>query len=60
MTETSDMSVEIVRRYLRELSDQPKVVKADAVEALLYGCTVGRGPAPYTTGSCLASSPGLA
>ena len=55
--ETPDMSVEIarrthacwmrIRRYLRELYDQPKValslkirmVKAEAVEALLYGCS---------------------
>ena len=54
VTETPDMSVEIarqtracwmrIRRYLRELYDQPKValslkirmVKAEAVEALLY------------------------
>ena len=57
MTEVPDMSIEIarrtracwmrVRRYLRELYDQPKValslktrmVKAEAVEALLYGCS---------------------
>ena len=56
MTEVPDMSVEIakqtracwmrIRRYLRELYDQPKValslktrmVKAEAMEALLYGC----------------------
>ena len=56
MTETPDMSVEItrrtrvcwmrIRRYLRELYDQPRValslktrmVKAEAIEALLYGC----------------------
>ena len=55
LTETPDMSVEIarrtracwmrIRRYLRELYDQPKValslktrmVKAEAIEALLYG-----------------------
>ena len=55
VTETPDMSVEItrqtcacwirIRRYLRELYDQPKValshktrtVKAEATEALLYG-----------------------
>ena len=55
VTETPDMSVEIarrnracwmrIRRYLRELYDQPKValslktrmVKAEAIEALLYG-----------------------
>ena len=55
MTEVPEMSVEIarrtracwtrIRRYLRELYDQPKValflktrmVKAEAVEALLYG-----------------------
>ena len=57
VTETPDMSVEIatraracwmrIRRYLRELYDQPKValflktrrVKAEAIEALLYGCS---------------------
>ena len=57
VTEVSDMSVEIarrtracwmrIRRYLRELYDQPKValslktrmVKAEAIEALLYGCS---------------------
>ena len=57
MTETPDMSVEIARwtracrmrikRYLRELYDQPKVafsfktrtVKAEVIEALLYGCS---------------------
>ena len=57
MTETPDKSIEIVRwahtccirirRYLRELYDQPKValslktrmVKAKAIEALLYGCS---------------------
>ena len=56
VAETPDMSVEIarwvracwmrIRRYLRELYDQPKValslktrmVKAEAIEALLYGC----------------------
>ena len=56
MTEAPDMSVEIarrtracwmrIRRYLRELYDQPKValslktrmVKAEAIEALLYRC----------------------
>ena len=56
MTETPDMSVEIarrtracrrrIRRYLRELYDQPKValslknrmVKAEAIEAILYVC----------------------
>ena len=55
--ETPDMSVEIarrtracwmrIRRYLRELYDQPKVelslktrmIKAEAIEALLYGCS---------------------
>ena len=59
MTEVPDMSVEIagrtracwmrIRRYLRELYDQPKVslslktrmVKAEAIEALLYGCSTG-------------------
>ena len=58
VTETPDMSVEIakrtraccmrIRRYLRELYDQPKVaislktriVKAEAIEALLYGCSM--------------------
>ena len=57
VTEVPDMSVEIarrtcaywmrIRRYLRELYDQPKValslrtrmVKAEATEALLYGCS---------------------
>ena len=57
VTKTPDMSVEIVRRtracwmrirrYLRELYDQPKValslktrmVKAEAIEALLFGCS---------------------
>ena len=57
VTETSDMSVEIarrtracwmrIRRYSRELYDQPKValslktrmVEGEAVEALLYGCS---------------------
>ena len=57
VTEVSDMSVEIarwtracwmrIRRYLRELYDQPKValslktrmVKAEAFEVLLYGCS---------------------
>ena len=55
MTRTPDMSVEIarrtracwmhIRRYLPELYDQPKVslnirmVKAEAIEALLYGCS---------------------
>ena len=57
VTETPDMSVEIarrtracwmlIRRYLRELYDQPKValslkirmVKSEAIEALLYGCS---------------------
>ena len=56
VTETPDMSVKIatwtracwirIRRYSRELYDQPKValslktrmVKAEAIEALLYGC----------------------
>ena len=55
MTETPDMAVEIarrtrvccmrIRRYLRELYDQPRVgmtlktriVEAKAIEALLYG-----------------------
>ena len=81
VTETPDMSVEIarrtracwmrIRRYLRELYDQPKValslkirmVKTEAIEALLMDAV--RGPsarsttpnyAPYTTGSCFASS----
>ena len=57
VTETPDMSDEIarrtracwmrIRRYSRELYDQPKVVlslktrmvKAEAIEALLYGCS---------------------
>ena len=57
VTEVPDMSVEIarrtracwmrIRRYLRELYDQPKVslslktrmVKTEAIEALLYGCS---------------------
>ena len=57
VTETPDMSVEIVRRtracwmrirrYLREFYDQPivafslktRMVKAEAIEALLYGCS---------------------
>ena len=57
VTEVPDMSVGIarrtracwmrIRRYLWELSDQPKValslktrmVKAEAIEALLYGCS---------------------
>ena len=57
VTEVPDISVEIarwtracwmrIRRYLRELHDQPKValslktrmVKAEAIEALLYGCS---------------------
>ena len=57
VTEVPDMSVEItrrtracwmrIRRYLRELYDQPKVavslknrmVQAEAIEALLYGCS---------------------
>ena len=57
VTETPDMSVEIakrtracwmhIRRYLRELYDQPKVAlslktrigKAEAIEGLLYGCS---------------------
>ena len=54
VTETPDMSVEIarrtsacwarIRRYSRELYGQPKValsrmVKAEAIEALLYGCS---------------------
>ena len=77
MTEVPDMSVEIarrtracwmrIRRYLRELYDQPKVAlslkirmaKAEAIEALLSMDAV-RGPfarnttpnsAPYTTES---------
>ena len=57
MTEVTDMSVEIarrtracwmrIRRYLREIYDQPKValslktrmVNAEAIEALLYRCS---------------------
>ena len=80
--ETPDTSVEIarrtracwmrIRRYLRELYDQPKValslktrvVKAEAIGALLYGCSTWTlrqehyafGSVPYTTGSCFASS----
>ena len=61
-----------IRRYLREFYDQPRVafslktrmVKAEAIEALLYGYTVSRplarnttpNSAPYTTGSCFPSS----
>ena len=61
-----------IRRYLCELYDQPKVVlslktrmlKAEAIEALLYGCSAWalrqehymQSSAPYTTGSCFASS----
>ena len=67
-----------IRRYSRELYGQPKValslktrmVKAEAIEALLYECSTScmnavRGPSvrnttpnfvPYTTGSCFASS----
>ena len=62
-----------IRRYLRELYDQQKVapslktrmVKAEAIEALLYTMDAVRGPsarnitpnsAPYTTGSCFPSS----
>ena len=58
MTETPDMAVKIawrnhacwmhIRRCLRELHDQPKIVlslktrmvKAEAIEALLYGCNI--------------------
>ena len=58
VTEVPDMSVEIdrrtracwmrIRRYLRELYDQPKValshktrmVKAEPIDALLYGCSM--------------------
>ena len=60
-----------IRRYSRELYGQPKValslktrmVKAEAIESLLYGCI--REPSaknttpnfvPYTTGSCFALS----
>ena len=47
VTETPDMSVEIARRYLRELYNQLKValslktlkVKAEVIEALLYECS---------------------
>ena len=57
VTETPDVSVEIarqtraywmrIRRYLRDLYDQPKValslktrmLKAEAIETLLYGCS---------------------
>ena len=61
-----------IRRYSRELYGQPKValsletrmVKAEAIEALLYGCstwTLRQGHytpnfVPCTTGSCFASS----
>ena len=46
------------------LSLKTRMVKAEAIEALLYGCSI-RGPSarnttsnfvPYTTGSCFASS----
>ena len=80
--EIPDMPVEIVRRtracwmrirrYLRELYDQPKIalflktriIKAEATEAL-FSMDVVRGlfarnttvnSAPYTTGSCFVSS----
>ena len=82
VTETPDTSVDIARRtrvclmcikrYLRELYDQPKValsfksrmVKAEAIEALLYGCSTWTlhqeyyksNSAPYTIGFCFASS----
>ena len=81
VTEAPDMSVEIarrtgacwmrIRRYLRELYDQPKValslkirmVKAEAIEVLLYGCSRGTlrqvhhaKLRTYTTGSYFASS----
>ena len=60
-----------IRRYSRELYGQPKValslktrmVKAEAIEALLYGCSTCTlrqehyaNFVPYTTGSCFASS----
>ena len=72
VTEIPDMSVEIarrtracwirIRRYLRELYDQPKValslktqmVKTEAIEDLLYRCstwTLCENSAPYTTDS---------
>ena len=75
--EVPDMSVEIarrtracwmrIRRYLRELYDQPKVApslkirmaEAEAIEAFLYGCSTWTfvrnttlNSAPYTTESC--------
>ena len=81
MTETPDISVEIarqtrvcwmrIRRYLRELYNQPKValflktrmVKAEAIEALLYGCSTSTVRQEHYTklrtvyiGSCFASS----
>ena len=81
VTETPDMPVEIarrtracwmrIRRYLRELYDQPKValslktrmLKAEAIKGFCMDAV--RGPsarnttlnsAPHTTGSCFASS----
>ena len=78
MTEIPDISVEIarqtraywmrIRRYLRELYGQPKVVlslktrmvKAEAIKVLVYGCSTWAlttpNSAPYTTGSCFGSS----
>ena len=57
VTETPDMSVEIARRYLRELYDQPKValslktrlVKAEAIEALLMDAVGGPRTLRQTT-----------
>ena len=80
VTEIPDMSVEIakrtracwmyIRRYLRELNDQPRValflktrmVKAEAIEALLgalrepFARNTTPNSAPYTTESCFVSS----
>ena len=79
MIETPDMSTEsarrtsarwmCIRRYLRELYDQPKaafslktrMVKAEAIEALLYECSAWtlrqeHNSTPYTAGCCFALS----
>ena len=81
MTKTPDMTVEIatqtracwmgIRRYLRELYDQPKValsfktriVKGEPIKALLNGCSTWTrrqehysNSAPYATGCCFALS----
>ena len=59
-----------IRRYLRELYDQPKaalsfktrMVKAEAIEALLYQCSTWtlrqehHSTPSYTTGCCFALS----